>query len=328
MIRKAKKNDIQAIMSFIDTYWRKGHILGNNTDFFAYEHLYGEEVTYIISESDMGEIEAIIGYIPYGKENRDVMTVMWKVHKASSPMIGIQLLEYLIEKCDVRIAASPGINPDTIAIYNFLHYPTGIMKQYYRLNKEQQEYAIPVIIDQIIPEIENDRKCSFKEYATFVELERDFSFEVYYGKNPKPLKEAWYFEKRYFNHPIYQYHVYGLQYEDTVNTILVMREINIEGHKIVRIVDVLGEYSNLQYIGGEIDRLLRENCYEYIDCYETGVQDSLLEHAGFRNRAETDNIIPNYFEPFLQKNVEIHYFSTDPDIVLFKGDGDQDRPNQ
>ena len=39
-------------------------------------------------------------------------------------------------------------------------------------------------------------------------------------------------------------------------------------------------------------------------------------------------IIPNYYEPFEQKNIDIN-FSTNihEGFRMFKGDGDQDRPN-
>ena len=68
---------------------------------------------------------------------------------------------------------------------------------------------------------------------------------------------------------------------------------------------------------------------EYIDIYEVGIEDATLEEAGFIERKEEDsNIIPNYFEPFVQKNIEIYYMSNCKDkFRIFKGDGDQDRPS-
>jgi hypothetical protein len=40
------------------------------------------------------------------------------------------------------------------------------------------------------------------------------------------------------------------------------------------------------------------------------------------------NIIPNYFEPFVAENIDIYFFSnTNEKVYIFKGDGDQDRPN-
>ena len=121
--------------------------------------------------------------------------------------------------------------------------------------------------------------------------------------------------------------MYGVKNKGRVDTVLVMREVEAKERKILRIVDILGEYSELQYTTKAIDCLLTEGAYEYIDLYETGLDDDMLKKSGFVDRTETDNIIPNYFEPDLQENIDINYFTTDADIVLFKGDGDQDRPS-
>ena len=77
-----------------------------------------------------------------------------------------------------------------------------------------------------------------------------------------------------------------------------------------------------------IDKMLKEK-HEYIDIYEVGIEDEILENSGFIERVEEDsNIIPNYFEPFIQKNIEIYYMSNcNSKFRMFKGDGDQDRPS-
>ena len=51
---------------------------------------------------------------------------------------------------------------------------------------------------------------------------------------------------------------------------------------------------------------------------------------GFLKRTENDpNIIPNYFEPFEQKNVDIYFVSNVMEnLHLYRGDGDQDRPSK
>ena len=128
MIQFAKKQDINAIMHFIDEYWKKDHILARDKDFFLYQHVSGEEVSYLISTDDENqEINGILGYIPYGNKKRDVMTVLWKVNHSADQMLGIRMLQYLIENGDVNIVASPGINKKTRGIYQFLGYLTGMM---------------------------------------------------------------------------------------------------------------------------------------------------------------------------------------------------------
>ena len=71
-----------------------------------------------------------------------------------------------------------------------------------------------------------------------------------------------------------------------------------------------------------------ENQYEYIDLMAGTLPVELMSKSGFVLREPEDtNIIPTYFEPFVQENINIWYQKSDPDIVIFKADGDQDRPN-
>lgn len=53
-----------------------------------------------------------------------------------------------------------------------------------------------------------------------------------------------------------------------------------------------------------------------------------MELSGFNLRSlEDENIIPTYFEPFVQKNIDIWFQSSEKGLCIFKADGDQDRPN-
>ena len=51
---------------------------------------------------------------------------------------------------------------------------------------------------------------------------------------------------------------------------------------------------------------LEETNCEYIDFYNYGFKEQSLLSAGFIERTEGDaNIIPNYFHPFVQENIDI-----------------------
>ena len=60
-----------------------------------------------------------------------------------------------------------------------------------------------------------------------------------------------------------------------------------------------------------------------------GIAPQVWAAAGFRERLEGDGVvIPNYLTPPLHANTEYYYFTNQPEgFVLFKADGDQDRPN-
>ena len=93
------------------------------------------------------------------------------------------------------------------------------------------------------------------------------------------------------------------------------------------LTSTIGDFTFMGSISGLLDNLLEKYEAEYVDCYEVGINEEDMKRAGWKKTADSGNVIPNYFEPFIQKNIDIYYFSSEPDIVLFKGDGDQDRPN-
>lgn len=327
MIRFAQEKDIDRIREFIGSYWKKkNHIFSRNRAFFEYEHRIGNEIAFVISEDETGNINGILGYIPYGKKNRDVMAVMWKVNHTADPILGIRILQYLLENGDIRIAASPGIGKNTIGIYRFLGYPVGKMTQWYRLGKQSQ-YRVARVENHDIPVV-SESQFPLVEFTCFQELERRFDFNQYKQNAPKPYKEQWYIEKRYFFHPIYQYRVFGIENEcGVVETIVVVRVVDCNDAKIIRFIDCIGKPEQLKHITKSLDQLVEQEQAEYIDFLETGLSDELMTRGGWLKVENSGNIIPDYFHPYVCENIDIYYFSTDENIILYKGDGDQDRPS-
>jgi hypothetical protein len=327
-IRQASSNDIDNIMSFIKNHWSPTHILANYKEFFEYEHRYGNVVNYIISEDVItNEIQAILGFIIYGKTNADIMTVMWKSIDKNNPFLGVELLEYLLKNVDRRIVASVGINKKTAGIYKYMGFTTGALEHYYRI-LDKRQYNIAKINHAFrIPAKETEYELI--PLKQFEDLEKVFNFEAYKERNPKPYKEPWYIEKRYYKHPVYTYQVFGIKNQHgAIESIIVARILEVDGTKILRIVDFIGKVEDLNFISYEIEEVLNKGGYEYIDFYQYGIPKEIMENAGFSLKSHTTNIIPNYFEPFVPENIDINYFSTDNDgLLLFKGDCDQDRPN-
>ena len=98
---------------------------------------------------------------------------------------------------------------------------------------------------------------------------------------------------------------------------------------VVRLVDFIGEDSVLPRIGAALDAILNHAGAEYMDCYNAGIPADVWLAAGFTERVEGDGcIIPNYLTPPVHENTESYYVTNKPEnFVLFKADGDQDRPN-
>jgi hypothetical protein len=137
-----------------------------------------------------------------------------------------------------------------------------------------------------------------------------------------------FFIKRFYEHPIYEYLLFYVSHTTTnKQLIVVMRVDNFNGNSALRIIYLLGDYDVFGSLGNWIDELLvKLNC-EYADLYEKGINPKILFYCGFRDVINSGNIIPNYFNPFEQRNITINYATTFEGIILFKGDGDQDRPS-
>ena len=98
---------------------------------------------------------------------------------------------------------------------------------------------------------------------------------------------------------------------------------------VLRLVDFIGADEVLPRLGKALDALLQRSGAEYLDCYNAGIAPAVWQAAGLRERLPGDGVvIPNYLTPPLHANTEYFYFTNRPEnFVLFKADGDQDRPN-
>jgi hypothetical protein len=139
-----------------------------------------------------------------------------------------------------------------------------------------------------------------------------------------PLKDTWYLQRRYFSYPHQTYDVWKVG-----GCLLVTRTVPVNGVNVLRVVDFIGRPSQFSTMGRAINQLMQQTDAEYADCYCAGVTPQAMAQAGFCQRTEdSPNIIPNYLTPLSQTNTEYYYCTSQPlDFMMFKADGDQDRPN-
>ncbi|MCR5514848.1 MAG: hypothetical protein K6F41_00180 [Lachnospira sp.] len=334
-IRLANLDDVPLIMKFIDECWRKGHIMSRSRELFDYEYVHNNEVDFVIAIDKFSkDLEAIFGFIRCQKErNQDIWGSMWKVRDDHDNMklLGIELARrvYILTGCRMHIGN--GANPNTTIPLRkiFFREKTAKMKQFYRLNRKIKDYKIALIKDEdnSFENLETNTRddYSLKKIDNFKELENSYNLnktDIY------PVKDAYYIKHRYFEHPFYNYLVYGIEINGQTSAVIFLRQINIMESSVLRIVDFLGDEEALVGISPSLDKLMQEKKAEYVDFYQFGLEDEILRKAGFINREDTRNIIPNYFEPFLQENADIWVHYIMDNTRFFKADGDQDRPNQ
>ena len=318
MIDYMKEIDKENFFKFLEENWNTNHIYLKDQKYFDYE--FSDNSNFILAKND-DKIVATLGYFDYDNKG-DIWTVIWK--NSGKMDDGLKCLQFLLN-ASFKSVSSCGINKKTIPIYEFLGINTGRLKHFYILNQELEEYNIAKISEKNIKKIETKEVEDSIEVESIDELLKLINYQEL--KKYNFYKSPEYFNKRYFKHPYYKYHI--LVKAKSANSILVYRIVKANGESCIRIMDFLGDEKEFnELINYLIDKMLKEK-HEYIDIYEVGIEDEILENSGFIERIEKDsNIIPNYFEPFIQKNIEIYYMSNcNSKFRMFKGDGDQDRPS-
>ena len=323
-IVQAKITEKDEIINFIKKNWKENHIFVLDEDLFDFYYKENKYYNMLLAKEE-GKIKAILGYIKYSKNSKNIFLSLWK--SIDNSMLGLICLEKLKEFYKIH---SCGINKKTIPIYKFLEIKTGRLKHFYKLNPQVREYKIAKI-SQL--EESKSKKYTFYEKEKLEILTNTITNEIYDSISKDEnifFKSYEYFKKIYLNNLYYKYIVLGLKSENLeIKTIVVLREIEINSKKCIRIIDIIGKEELLPILNNYIEEKFIDEMYEYIDLYEIGLNEKVLETMGFLERKENDlNIIPNYFEPFEQKNIEIYYASSaDKSYRIFKGDGDQDRPS-
>lgn len=328
-IEVASVDDTEEIMLFIKNNIRADHILASSRDIFVYEFLNSEKNNLNILVARDALDDRIVGIYAYyiysfADGKYDFAGGISQISKdCRIPMVGTTLYRKLQEIFPCRCVVSVGMNRNTSYKINSRRKDTymGRLSQFYMLSVTG-EYRIADIRDEVLVEITEQKQTDLIRFNTCDELYSVFEEEKF--RNRLPYKDSSYIEHRYFAHPKYEYQLYGAGKD----LVLVCREVEAEGSKALRIVDILGEASNIRYTGKALKNLMYENRYEYIDFMEFGMDKRDILAAGF---TELDingrNIIPNYFEPFEKKNVEVLCCASLRPALIFKADADQDRPN-
>ena len=213
-------------------------------------------------------------------------------------------------------------------VKKFFNRYTGYIKHYYLINKNIKKYQLAQIKKKI--KLKNNNifykdNIEFNEIFDFNDLEKKFIFKKF---KFLPYKSKCYIRKRYFEHPIYKYRFFSVKNKNTkIISLLILRNFTYDKIKIIRIVDFIGEINDLHIIYNISKSLFQKENLEYIDFYAARLPKKIQQNIKFNIIKNNDkNIIPDYFEPFENKNQKIFYETSNNKMILFKADADQDRP--
>lgn len=333
-------HEIDDVIQFIDEHWKKGHILVKSRELMDWQHLdkVNNRYNFVLARHKVtGEIHALLGFITtqfFDPEIKNILLwgAIWKTRDDVKAFgLGILLYYHLKVTLNIETLCLSGISEDGKSNYKSLGFFTGREDQYFFPNPIMKDFHLAHGIEKFQnKDLINTTGWDLKELALAEYDSLDKNVECFMFDSRYKTKE--YHRNRYFLHPMYKYHFYGLIQNDEVKAIMILRESPANGGNCIRLVEFVGDYAYLEHVKGSVNELLVSKNYEYMDLVLTGIGDDVLSKGGFINiRSDSSIIIPNYFEPYLAKNIDIGYayISTDPNLhlIITKGDADQDRPS-
>lgn len=331
-IRLCRKDEINKFKDFVDKFWKHGHIMSKSDYLIHFQHdLPGDELSIVVAENrDTREFDGVFGYIPSSRydNSKTIRNVNWgaiwkvrtdvdnpEIHK-----IGLSMLKYIIKHDLESPFASLGISQTHKRIAEGLNYKIGVLCHYYIMNDSIKGPSIS----------SNPIYGSASNNDIFSTCE-DIDIDAVNGieGNINIYKNIDYFKGRYRDHQIFKYHFLGIFTNEKLEGIFVYRIINVLQSKVIRIIDFVGNDREIFNIYDSLNHLLQREKAEYIDCLNYGISHVFFRKLGFQRKEDhSDTIIPEYFEPFEQKNIVMDFNCvSDENLIIFKGDADQDRPN-
>lgn len=320
-LRLARPEEAERVIGFINENFDWKLPLVNLPEYFNFYYRNGDALQYALAEEN-GQLLAVAGYIRANESPApDIWVSVWVAKKGHNG-VGLDLMNALPRLTGASVVACNNIRPKTMAFYRFLGWHADRVPHFYRLSG-QEKYTLARVTDLTVLPVSGD-----------LTLERVNSpeqlAELGLPETPHtPKKDLWYLIRRYFAFPHLIYNVYCARENGVTLACLVARVVDSGCGKVLRIVDFIGRDETLPRLGKAIDGLLHAAGAEYAECYCAGIPAEVFAAAGFCERDEgSENILPNYLTPPLFENTEYYYFTSNPDqFVLFKADGDQDRPN-
>ena len=334
--RLAAWDEQQRVVDFVNAHFDWKLPLINRSEWFRYYYC-GERLQFAVAERG-GRLLAAVGYIPASRSaSPDLWASVWVAERGANG-VGLELMAALPGLTGARVLACNNIRANTCVLYRFLGWTAERVPHYYRLAARgcAADYHLcrPAVPQGVSPQAYVPPRLPVGGDLGLARV-ADAAALAALGLPASPhtpCKDLWYLSRRYFAFPHFSYDVWSVCENGALLAYLVTRTAQSGACgeiPVLRIVDFIGPDEVLPRLGAALDALLARSGAEYADCYCAGVPAAVFAAAGFSERTAGDAaVIPNYLTPPLYENTEYYYFTSAPDgFVLFRADGDQDRPN-
>ena len=320
---------IPQLKEFCRINWGQEHPLIHNEDMFNWYYHKDNLINMVIAytgDTQGIDILGVCGYILTNTgEHPDVFLSYILSKKGVKATLSLRLIEYILEITKARTINCNNIRKKTKGIYEFLGYTVAGMQHFYRLNPEIMKYSLCKTTSDSIEIKKGSGNISVIEILCADDL-NSFPFEEY--QENRPYKDKEYVIKRYVLYPFHKYMIFRL-FEGIKEALLVIRKIEYEFSVMLRIVDFIGDRELIKKSGPFVNRLIQKHKAEYCDWYVFGINEADMKEIGFSSvNEDKGDIFPLYLSPPVMENTEITIFVSNPEgFLMFRADGDQDRPN-
>jgi hypothetical protein len=345
-VRFAEADDEPQLLAYLDQHWRAGHVFVKQPELLRWQH--GQPGTPAVRNFVLGlsgrtsELLAIQGFIPLrrfdpGLPHHDCALAIWKTRDdANVPGLGLKLYQYLLAEQQPEVVVVIGLSQMVIPLYRALRFQVGLFEHHVFFNRARLKFEVAAGV-RALPSLRkaNAMPCELQSASRMADVPPPVAQAIdVIARAQRPQKSWAYIRERYFRHPVYEYRLSWLTNDGVPVSAFVWRTTAVGSAVILRIVDVFGDTSHWPQRGCLFQDLLETENAEYLDLYHHGLPPADLEAAGFVNRRTTPGlVVPNYFQPYVRQNVELDYGyrfygpASGP-VRLFRGDADQDRPNE
>ncbi|MEZ8470157.1 hypothetical protein AB6D20_000725 [Vibrio splendidus] len=336
-----KQDQVTDLVKYIDERWAKNHILVTSRELLDWQHknVYSGDYNFVMARHNKsGEICGVLGFIPTShfsaelESEKEVWLAIWKVNEGPKYIgLGLGLLNFLKREFSINNICSIGISPIVYPMYQTLGYVVGRMNHMVLLNDTISEYRIAKV--STLPFKVTTKKNSYYRVEEIDESQISSLLSDPSLYDNKTKKDGNYFAARFLSHPKFRYRFIGIYNGTKLEAFLVVRVVEHDSSTALRVVDVQGKHTIISEVTMNLHDLIINEGHEYLDLMQYGMDvDSLIDAGFMLVDPEGELIIPDYFQPFVQKNIPMHFarYSQEKEasFVLFKGDSDQDRPNR
>ena len=327
--------NLKKLRIFIKNNWKKDHILAKDKSFLIWQYHKKKKIS-TAAAIFKNKILGIQMYIPQSHfdsrlSNKEIFLTIFRCLETKIPGLSIKIFKFILKKFKPSFIGTTGFSHRMINFHKWQGFKVGLMNHHVAISPFKKKFKIagvPKRIKKFNYSKESEKYKIIEIKASNINLYKvDRSF---YNQIPK--KTLNFIFNRFLKHPIYSYFIFAVIKNKKITSTCILRMVKKNKISIFKIVDFIGHEKFFTHYRNVFFKLIKLYAAEYIDFYSYGINEKYILNAGFINRRKHKNlIIPEYFEPFVKKNINLMYGyinNTKKKVKIFKGDGDRDRPNK